>query len=61
MKVFKVEIQGVTALLQHRFGEQAEEPGAARKVLVQRGTPREEAEAGQCVARHGRARLGMAG
>lgn len=44
MKVFKVEIQGVTAFLQHRFGESAEEPGAARKVLVQRGTPREEAE-----------------
>lgn len=44
MKIFKVEIQGITALLQHRFGEQAEEPGAARKVLIQRGTPREEAE-----------------
>lgn len=44
MKVFRAEIRGATALLQHRFGEAAEEPGASRKVLVSRGTPREEAE-----------------
>lgn len=46
MKIFNVEIKGTTSLLQHRFGEAAEgESGAAtRNVLVQRGTPREEAQ-----------------
>lgn len=46
MKVFEVSIKGTTSLLQHRFGEAAEgESGAAtRNVLVNRGTPREEAE-----------------
>lgn len=44
MKLFNVEIRGDTPLLQHRFGEEAEQSGASRKVLVTRGTPREEAE-----------------
>jgi hypothetical protein len=46
MKTFNVRIQGTTALLQHRFGEAAEGDAqeATRRVLVTRGTPREEAE-----------------
>lgn len=46
MKTFDVTIKGTTALLQHRFQEQAEVDGqkATRNVIVQRGTPREEAE-----------------
>lgn len=43
MKTFQVSIKGVTPLLQHRFGEEAEQSGATRGVLVNRGTPREEA------------------
>lgn len=41
-----VEIQGISALLQHRFGEQAEGDleKSSRTVAVKRGTPREEAE-----------------
>jgi hypothetical protein len=44
MKLFDVTIKGVTPLLQHRFNEDAEQSRSTRKVLVQRGTPREEAE-----------------
>lgn len=46
MKIFQVSIKGTTSLLQHRFGEQAEgEAGATtRNVLVNRGSPREEAQ-----------------
>jgi hypothetical protein len=46
VKTFSVEIKGTTALLQHRFGEAAEGEGvkASRNILVQRGTPREEAQ-----------------
>jgi len=44
MKLITVKIKGVTSLLQHRFSEEAEVPGATRQVLVNRGTPREEAE-----------------
>lgn len=42
----EVEIKGTTPLLQHRFGEQAEGDLAkgTRRVQVNRGTPREEAE-----------------
>jgi hypothetical protein len=39
-----VEIEGVTALLQHRFSEGSEEPGPNRPVNEDRGTPREQAE-----------------
>lgn len=47
MKAITVEITGTTALLQHRFGEVAEgESGATtRTTMVNRGTPREQAEA----------------
>jgi hypothetical protein len=44
MKVFDVEIAGVTPLLQHRFGEHAEVEGGKatrRAVVVQDETPRE--------------------
>lgn len=46
MKTITVSIKGTTALLQHRFGEAAEGDGnsVARNAIVQRGTPREEAE-----------------
>jgi hypothetical protein len=45
MKTINVTIQGLTPMLQHRFGEDAEVDGskAARNVTVVRGTPREEA------------------
>lgn len=43
MKTYQVQIKGVTSLLQHRFGETAQESGDTRKVMVERGTPREEA------------------
>ncbi len=43
MKVIEVTIKGTTSLLQNRFNENAEHPGATRAVLVNRGTPREEA------------------
>lgn len=44
MKIIAVKIKGVTSYLQHRFNEGAELPGTTRHVLVNRGTPREEAE-----------------
>lgn len=46
MKTIEVSIKGTTALLQHRFGEAAEGDSKAptRNIVVQRGTPREEAE-----------------
>jgi len=44
MKLINVKIKGVTSLLQHRFSEQSQSPAATRQVLVNRGTPREEAE-----------------
>lgn len=44
--IVDVQIEGVTAYLMHRFGETNEVEGetATRNVLIQRGTPREEAE-----------------
>lgn len=39
-----VEITGVSALLQNRFGMEAEAATGTRRVTVNRGTPREEAE-----------------
>jgi hypothetical protein len=44
MKVVEVQIKGVTALLQHRFTEDAESNPSTRKVLVNNGTPRSQAE-----------------
>lgn len=44
MKLIQAEIKGVTPLLQHRFNEESEIPGETRRVIVDRGTPREQAE-----------------
>ena len=44
MKLINVKIKGGTPLLQHRFNESAELPGASRSVLAKYGTPREEAD-----------------
>lgn len=44
MQTFETMIVGVTSLLQHRFGEEAEAPGETRRMLVKHGTPREQAE-----------------
>jgi hypothetical protein len=46
MKTFEVQIKGTTSLLQHRFtdGDAVNGDKATRTMLVQRGTPREEAE-----------------
>lgn len=44
MKLINVQIVGTTPLLQHRFGEAAQQSGNTRKVMVSNGTPREEAE-----------------
>lgn len=44
MTIIEVTIRGDQSLLQHRFSEDAEAASSTRKVLVTRGTPREEAE-----------------
>lgn len=44
MKLIDVQIKGTTPLLQHRFTESAEQNSSTRKVLVNQGTPREQAE-----------------
>lgn len=43
MKTINVEIRGVTPLLIHRFGEDAEQAGSARSAIIQRDDPRAEA------------------
>lgn len=44
MKLIEVEIKGTQPLLQHRFSEDAEVNPSTRKVVVNHGTPREQAE-----------------
>ncbi len=44
MKLINVSIRGDTSFLMHRFNEQEEVQNSTRKVLIKRGTPREEAE-----------------
>lgn len=44
MKIVEVQIKGTNGLLQHRFTESAEENPSTRKVLVNNGTPRAQAE-----------------
>jgi hypothetical protein len=44
MKLIEAQIKGTTPLLQHRFEEGAEVPSPSRTVLVNHGTPREQAE-----------------
>lgn len=43
MKIFDVEIRGITPLLIHRFGEQDEQKGSDRPISAVRDLPREEA------------------
>lgn len=50
MKTVKVEIQGVSSLLQHRFSEGDHNGKQTRKALIKPKAPREEAEA--AVYRH---------
>jgi len=45
MKTFQVRVEGISPLLQHRFGEQNESGDAARPIVKASRTPREEAEA----------------
>lgn len=44
MKTVTVEITGTTPLLQHRFGEAAEQGKSTRRMLVQNELPRDAAE-----------------
>lgn len=44
MATFNVRIEGVTPLLQHRFGEAAEAEAPSRKVMIKAVDPREDAE-----------------
>lgn len=43
-KSIDVQIVGTTPMLQHRFEESAEQAKPTRKVVVEHGTPREQAE-----------------
>lgn len=54
MTIVQVTIKGTTSLLQNRFNESAEQPGATRAVLVNRGTPREEATKSAYINKDGR-------
>ena len=53
MKTVNVEIRGTTPLLIHRFGEEAEQGGATRKIMVQKRDPREEATKAAYIAKDG--------
>lgn len=44
MKTFSVTIEGLTPLLQHRFGEESEIPDQVRAIHVKKVDPREAAE-----------------
>ncbi len=44
MPIVNAEIRGLSPLLQHRFGEQAEMDEPTRAALIRHGTPREAAE-----------------
>lgn len=44
MKLIEASIRGTTPLLQHRFTEQSEQESSTRKMVVKRGTPREQAD-----------------
>ena len=45
MPIVSVSIQGISPLLQHAFGAEFESEDVARIQVLQRGTPREQAEA----------------
>lgn len=53
MKRIQVEIVGVTPLLIHRFGEQAEQAKATRRQIVQDSDPRTEATKAAYIAKDG--------
>lgn len=53
MKRISVEIRGITPLLIHRFGEQAEQGKATRKQMVKTVDPREEATKNAYIAKDG--------
>lgn len=42
--LYQATIEGITAILQHRFSEAAQESGKTRKINIVMGTPRDEAE-----------------
>lgn len=44
MKTFAVRVEGISPLLQHRFGEQSESGDQARPIVKGTETPREQAE-----------------
>lgn len=53
MKTVSIEIRGVTPLLIHRFGDEAEQKGPTRSVEVDRKDPRSEAERRAYIAEDG--------
>jgi hypothetical protein len=44
MTLINCRIKGITSLLQHRFNESAQAAPATRKILLNNGTPRDQAE-----------------
>ncbi len=53
MKTIEVEIRGVSPLLIHRFGEQAEHAKPTRKIIAETSDPRTEAEKAAYIAADG--------
>lgn len=53
MKTISVEIRGTTALLIHRFGEEAEQAKSTRRVIVDCNDPRTEATKCAYIAKDG--------